>query len=226
MNLATTTIQSTSPMVNVDALNSIRTDIPDHVTLVAVSKTKPISNIQEAYDLGVRDFGENRVQELVEKHDALPEDINWHAIGHLQTNKAKQVANIAHLVHAVDSTRLFNALAKHAIKPLDVLLQLHIASESTKHGFTEEELINSIEEGLLSNPMINIRGVMGMATFTDNHNQIASEFRSLRNAYDKIKTGMGEGFDTVSMGMSGDWKIAIDEGSTLIRVGSAIFGHR
>ncbi|MBM56067.1 MAG: YggS family pyridoxal phosphate-dependent enzyme [Euryarchaeota archaeon] len=213
-------------MVNVDALNSIRTDIPDHVTLVAVSKTKPISNIQEAYDLGVRDFGENRVQELVEKHDALPEDINWHAIGHLQTNKAKQVANIAHLVHAVDSTRLFNALAKHAIKPLDVLLQLHIASESTKHGFTEEELINSIEEGLLSNPMINIRGVMGMATFTDNHNQIASEFRSLRNAYDKIKTGMGEGFDTVSMGMSGDWKIAIDEGSTLIRVGSAIFGHR
>ena len=213
-------------MVNVDALNSIRTDIPDHVTLVAVSKTKPISNIQEAYDLGVRDFGENRVQELVEKHGALPENINWHAIGHLQTNKAKQVANIAHLVHAVDSTRLFNALAKHAIKPLDVLLQLHIASESTKHGFTEEELINSIEEGLLSNPMINIRGVMGMATFTDNHNQIASEFRSLRNAYDKIKTGMGEGFDTVSMGMSGDWKIAIDEGSTLIRVGSAIFGHR
>lgn len=213
-------------MVNVDALNNIRTNIPDHVTLVAVSKTKPISNIQEAFDLGVRDFGENRVQELVEKHGALPEDINWHAIGHLQTNKAKQVANIAHLVHAVDSTRLFNALAKHAIKPLDVLLQLHIASESTKHGFTEEELINSIEEGLLSNPMINIRGVMGMATFTDNHNQIASEFRSLRNAYDKIKTGMGEGFDTVSMGMSGDWKIAIDEGSTLIRVGSAIFGHR
>ena len=213
-------------MVNVDALNSIRTEIPNHVTLVAVSKTKPISDIQDAYDLGVRDFGENRVQELVEKHGELPEDINWHAIGHLQTNKAKQVANISHLVHAVDSTRLFDALSKHAVNPLDVLLQLHIASESTKHGFTEEELMNSIEEGLLSNPMVNIRGVMGMATFTDNHNQIASEFRSLRNAYDKIKTGMGEGFDTVSMGMSGDWKIAIDEGSTLIRVGSAIFGHR
>lgn len=213
-------------MVNVDALNSIRTEIPNHVTLVAVSKTKPISDIQDAYDLGVRDFGENRVQELVEKHGELPEDINWHAIGHLQTNKAKQVANISHLVHAVDSTRLFDALSKHAVNPLDVLLQLHIASESTKHGFTEEELMNSIEEGLLSNPMINIRGVMGMATFTDNHNQIASEFRSLRNAYDKIKTGMGKDFDTVSMGMSGDWKIAIDEGSTLIRVGSAIFGHR
>lgn len=213
-------------MVNVDALNSIRTEIPNHVTLVAVSKTKPISDIQDAYDLGVRDFGENRVQELVEKHGELPEDINWHAIGHLQTNKAKQVANISHLVHAVDSTRLFDALSKHAVNPLDVLLQLHIASESTKHGFTEEELMNSIEEGLLSNPMINIRGVMGMATFTDNHNQIASEFRSLRNAYDKIKTGMGIDFDTVSMGMSGDWKIAIDEGSTLIRVGSAIFGHR
>lgn len=213
-------------MVNVDALNSIRTEIPNHVTLVAVSKTKPISDIQDAYDLGVRDFGENRVQELVEKHGELPEDINWHAIGHLQTNKAKQVANISHLVHAVDSTRLFVALSKHAVNPLDVLLQLHIASESTKHGFTEEELMNSIEEGLLSNPMINIRGVMGMATFTDNHNQIASEFRSLRNAYDKIKTGMGKDFDTVSMGMSGDWKIAIDEGSTLIRVGSAIFGHR
>ena len=213
-------------MVNVDALNSIRTEIPNHVTLVAVSKTKPISDIQDAYDLGVRDFGENRVQELVEKHGELPEDINWHAIGHLQTNKAKQVANISHLVHAVDSTRLFDALSKHAVNPLDVLLQLHIASESTKHGFTEEELMNSIEEGLLYNPMINIRGVMGMATFTDNHNQIASEFRSLRNAYDKIKTGMGKDFDTVSMGMSGDWKIAIDEGSTLIRVGSAIFGHR
>ena len=213
-------------MVNVDALNSIRTEIPNHVTLVAVSKTKPISDIQDAYDLGVRDFGENRVQELVEKHGELPEDINWHAIGHLQTNKAKQVANISHLVHAVDSTRLFDALSKHAVNPLDVLLQLHIASESNKHGFTEEELMNSIEEGILSNPMINIRGVMGMATFTDNHNQIASEFRSLRNAYDKIKTGMGKDFDTVSMGMSGDWKIAIDEGSTLIRVGSAIFGHR
>ena len=213
-------------MVNVDALNSIRAEIPAHVCLVAVSKTKPVSDIQQAYDAGVRDFGENRVQELLEKVGLLPEDIRWHAIGHLQTKKAKQVANIAHLVHAVDTTKLFEALAKSATKPLDVLLQLHIASESSKHGFSARELLDAIDSVLLENPSINIRGVMGMATFTDDELQIAREFKSLRKVFDKLQPSMGNHFDTVSMGMSGDWRIAIDEGSTMIRVGSAIFGQR
>ena len=213
-------------MVNVDALNSIRAEIPAHVCLVAVSKTKPVSDIQQAYDEGIRDFGENRVQELVEKCGQLPEDIRWHAIGHLQTNKAKQVANLAHLVHAVDSIRLIDALAKSAQQPLDILIQLHIASESSKHGFIERELLDAIDSGSFENPSLNIRGVMGMATFTDDELQIAREFKSLRKVFDKLQPTMGKQFDTVSMGMSGDWRIAIDEGSTMIRVGSAIFGHR
>ena len=140
--------------------------------------------------------------------------------------KAKQVANIAHLVHAVDTTKLFEALAKSATKPLDVLLQLHIASESSKHGFSARELLDAIDSVLLENPSINIRGVMGMATFTDDELQIAREFKSLRKVFDKLQPSMGNHFDTVSMGMSGDWRIAIDEGSTMIRVGSAIFGQR
>ena len=226
MSLAITTILNTSLMVNVDALNAIRAELPDHVTLVAVSKTKPVSDIREAYAEGVRDFGENRVQELVEKHGELPDDIRWHAIGHLQTNKAKHVAGIAHLVHAVDSTRLYSALSKHASDSLDVLLQLHIATESSKHGFSRDELIKALDEGLLSSPNLNIRGVMGMATFTDNTSQVAAEFRGLRNVYDQLKPTMGPEFDTVSMGMSGDWRIAVDEGSTMVRVGSAIFGLR
>ena len=226
MNLETTTTQNTSLMVNIDALNRIRAELPESVTLVAVSKTKPISDIREVYAEGVRDFGENRVAELVEKHGELPEDIRWHAIGHLQTNKAKHVTGIAHLVHAVDSTRLFDALVKHSDSKLDVLLQLHIATESSKHGFSEEELSEALERGLLENPMINVRGVMGMATFTDDYQQVAREFRSLRQFFDKIKGGMPSHFDTVSMGMSGDWRIAVDEGSTLVRVGSAIFGSR
>ena len=226
MSLATTTILNTSPMVNVDALNSIRAEIPEHVCLVAVSKTKPISDIQHAYDEGIRDFGENRVQELLEKVGQLPQDIRWHAIGHLQTKKAKQVANLAHLVHAVDSVKLFNALSKSAESPLDVLLQLHIASESSKHGFGEKELLEALDSELLNHSSINIRGVMGMATFTDDQFQIAREFKSLRKVFDKLKPTMGDQFDTLSMGMSGDWRIAIDEGSTLIRVGSAIFGNR
>lgn len=213
-------------MVNIDSLNCIRAELPESVTLVAVSKTKPISDIRKVYAEGVRDFGENRVAELIEKFGELPGDIRWHAIGHLQTNKAKQVTGIAHLVHAVDSTRLFDALVKHSDSKLDVLLQLHIATESSKYGFSEDELYEALESGLLENPMINVRGVMGMATFTDDHQQVAREFRSLRQFFDQIKGGMPSHFDTVSMGMSGDWRIAVDEGSTLIRVGSAIFGSR
>ena len=226
MSLAIMTTLNTSPMVNVDALNSIRAEIPEQVCLVAVTKTKPVSDILLAYEEGVRDFGENRVQELLEKVGQLPEDIRWHAIGHLQTKKAKHVANLAHLVHAVDSAKLFNALAKNAEAPLDVLLQLHIASESSKHGFNEKEIVEALDSDLLTHPSINIRGLMGMATFTDDQFQIAREFRILRKLFDKLKPTMDAQFDTLSMGMSGDWRIAIDEGSTMIRVGSAIFGHR
>ena len=213
-------------MVNVDELNRIREAIPNHVCLVAVTKTKPVADIQQAYDEGVRDFGENRVQELIEKVDQLPDDIKWHAIGHIQTNKAKHVANLAHLVHAVDSIRLFDSLSKSATEPLDVLLQVHIATESSKHGFNTRELNEALDSNLLSNPSINIQGLMGMATFTNNELQISREFRNLRKVFDQIKPSMGAQFDTLSMGMSGDWRIAVDEGSTMIRVGSAIFGHR
>jgi pyridoxal phosphate enzyme (YggS family) len=213
-------------MVNVEALNSIRATLPSTVTLVAVSKTKPISDIELAYAEGVRDFGENRVQELVEKQSGLPSDIRWHAIGHIQTKKAKLVAPIASLVHAVDSAKLFDALAQHANQPLDILLQVHIASEESKHGFKKNELLENLAKGLLSNPNIRVRGLMGMATFTDDEGQIAREFKGLRKIYEDVANGMNEDFDTLSMGMSGDWKIAVDEGTTLIRVGSAIFGSR
>ncbi len=210
-----------------EGLASIQNAIPSNVTLVAVSKTKPVEAIQEAYALGLRDFGENRAVELVEKVKALPDDIRWHAIGHLQRNKASLVAPISSLIHSVDSIRLYDALSKHAVEKLDVLIQVHIADEQNKHGFYPDDLKKILDYGdnLLS-PNMNIKGLMGMATFTDNHAQITTEFKALRNLFDEISPSMGLDFDTLSMGMSGDWKIAIDEGSTLIRVGSAIFGSR
>lgn len=213
-------------MINLDALREIQDSIPDSVKLVAVSKTKPAEAILDAYELGIRDFGENRVQELVEKSAALPADINWHAIGHLQRNKAKLVTPISHLIHAVDSTRLFEAIATCAEKSTDVLIQIHIAEEESKYGFTAEEIHEVLSSGLLQSPLVRIRGLMGMATFTDDHHKVAKEFRILRGVFEELKPAMSGDFDTLSMGMSGDWKIAVDEGSTLIRVGSAIFGTR
>ena len=210
-------------------LNAIRDAIPSHVTLVAVSKTQPLEAIATAYAEGMRDFGENRATELVEKADAFPDDIRWHAIGHLQTNKAKMVAPYSHLVHAVDSTRIYEALSQQIDeKPLDVLLQVHIAKEASKFGFLEEELRGLLDSGneTFSSKTIRIRGLMGMATFTQDTKQITQEFKGLRTFFDELAPSMGPEFDTLSMGMSGDWNIAIDEGSTLIRVGSAIFGSR
>lgn len=210
-----------------EGLASIQNAIPSNVTLVAVSKTKPIEAIQEAYALGMRDFGENRAVELAEKAKTLPSDIRWHAIGHLQRNKAAIVAPISTLIHAVDSVRLYDELSKYAGEKLEVLIQIHIADEQNKHGFSPDNFKKILEIGDdFHSPNVKIRGLMGMATFTDNNSQITNEFKALRTLFDEISPTMGEDFDTVSMGMSGDWKIAIDEGSTLIRVGSAIFGSR
>ena len=211
-------------------IQTIRDAVPEHVTLVAVSKTQPLDVIASAYAEGIRDFGENRVTEMVEKADAFPDDVRWHAIGHLQTNKAKIVAPLSHLIHAVDSTRIYEALALHKNpKPLDVLLQVHIAEESSKFGFLEDELRTLIAMSgneTFGNTSIRIKGLMGMATYTKDTTQIAKEFKGLRLLFEELAPTMGADFDTLSMGMSGDWNIAIDEGSTMIRVGSAIFGAR
>ena len=211
-------------------IQAIRDAVPDHVTLVAVSKTQPLDVIASAYAEGIRDFGENRVAELVEKTDAFPDDVRWHAIGHLQTNKAKIVAPLSHLIHAVDSTRIYEALAQHKnATPLDVLLQVHIAEETSKFGFLEDalrEMFALSGNETFGNTSIRIKGLMGMATYTKDTSQIAKEFKGLRSLFDELAPTMGADFDTLSMGMSGDWNIAIDEGSTMIRVGSAIFGAR
>ena len=211
-------------------IQAIRDAVPDHVTLVAVSKTQPLDVIASAYAEGIRDFGENRVAELVEKTDAFPDDVRWHAIGHLQTNKAKIVAPLSHLIHAVDSTRIYEALALHKnATPLDVLLQVHIAEETSKFGFLEDalrEMFALSGNETFGNTSIRIKGLMGMATYTKDTTQIAKEFKGLRSLFEELAPSMGADFDTLSMGMSGDWNIAIDEGSTMIRVGSAIFGAR
>jgi len=211
-------------------IQAIRDTVPEHVTLVAVSKTQPLDFIASAYAEGIRDFGENRVAELVEKADAFPDDVRWHAIGHLQTNKAKIVAPLSHLIHAVDSTRIYEALAQHKnATPLDVLLQVHIAEETSKFGFLEDalrEMFALSGNETFGNTSIRIKGLMGMATYTKDTTQIAKEFKGLRSLFEELAPSMGADFDTLSMGMSGDWNIAIDEGSTMIRVGSAIFGAR
>ena len=187
----------------------------------------------ELYNQGQRDFGENRVQELVQKQRQLPEDINWHLIGHLQTNKVKQVINIVHLIHSIDSPRLLKEISKQAEKtgrPAACLLQFKIAKEESKYGFD----LNSAVEMLESEPFknyhhIQISGVMGMATFTDDMAQVRLEFRQLKNIFDQLKTRYfqnDERFREISMGMSGDYKIALEEGSTMVRIGSLIFGPR
>ncbi|KXK37335.1 MAG: YggS family pyridoxal phosphate-dependent enzyme [Saprospiraceae bacterium] len=204
-----------------------------HVALVAVSKTKPADLIRELYDQGQRIFGENRVQEMVEKYELLPTDIEWHLIGHLQKNKVKYIAPFVSLVHSVDSNDLLKVIHKEALKNkrvIPVLLQFHIADEETKFGLSIEEaesILTDMEQRPLSG--IQIVGVMGMATFTDNTDQIREEFRRLKQYFDRLKARFfheSEVFKHISMGMSGDYKIAIEEGSTMIRVGSAIFGAR
>ncbi len=213
-------------------LTQINNTLPDHVTLVAVSKTKPIADIQEAYDAGQRVFGENKVQEMVTKHDELPKDIQWHMIGHLQRNKVKYMAHFVDLIHGVDSFKTLKEIDKQAKKHnrvINCLLQAHIAQENTKFGFSfneMDEIINSDEFKELNN--IKVVGLMGMATFTDNQNQIKEEFTSLKNYFDSKKSYQSQNFDlkTLSMGMSGDYQLAIDCGSTMVRIGSSIFGVR
>ncbi|SNS67919.1 hypothetical protein SAMN06295967_11611 [Belliella buryatensis] len=201
--------------------------------LVAVSKTKPISLLQEAYDAGIRDFGENKVQELVEKQEQLPADIRWHMIGHLQRNKVKYIAPFVHLIHGVDSFKLLKEINKQAKKvdrTISCLIQMHIAEEDSKFGFDQQELdemLQSKEIHELSN--VKIIGLMGMATFTDDESQVRKEFRGLKHLFDQLKSQkLPDSFELkeISMGMSGDYLIAQEEGSTMVRIGSAIFGSR
>jgi len=203
-----------------------------NATLVAVSKTKPLEAIKELYDLGHRDFGENYVQELLDKEAQLPKDIRWHFIGHLQGNKVKFIAPFVHLIHGIDSFKLLKEVNKQGTKinrVIDVLLQVHIALEETKFGFSEDELLNTnVEHELHELNNVRVTGLMGMASFTDDMNQVRSEFKTLKNIFNKhaqLKTKNYK-LKTLSMGMSADYKIALEEGSNMIRVGSLLFGKR
>lgn len=211
-------------------LDQIKSTLPENVSLVAVSKTKPNEDILEAYKAGHRAFGENKVQELCSKHDYLPKDIEWHMIGHLQRNKVKYITPFVALIHGVDSFRLLQEINKQGAKNKRVipcLLQFHIAEESSKFGLSLEEikeLIHSNAFTELNN--ISIHGVMGMATFTDNQDQVAKEFQSLNFIFNEISNHFSSDFKIISMGMSGDYELAIKNGSNMVRVGSSIFGAR
>tara|TARA_B110000971_G_scaffold47497_1_gene47535 strand:- start:18008 stop:18670 length:663 start_codon:yes stop_codon:yes gene_type:complete len=210
-------------------LTQIKIQLPSHVTLVAVSKTKPVEDLMEAYDAGQRIFGENKIQEMAEKHQQMPKDIQWHMIGNVQRNKVKYMASFVDLVHGVDSLKLLNEINKQAAKHqrvINCLLQLKIAQEDTKFGMTSKEaheILNSQHYKSLKN--IAIVGVMGMASFTENTAQITEEFTLLKSDFDSLKN-TEENLKVVSMGMSGDYPLAIENGSTMIRVGSSIFGAR
>ena len=211
-------------------IKNIKKIIPKEVKLIAVSKTKPAEMIQEAMVSGHLDFGENKVQEMVFKHEALSKEIRWHMIGHLQRNKVKYIAPFVHLIHGADSKKLLETINKEGKKNnriINCLLQFHIAKESTKFGFSIEELREIISLKTYQNwDNINIKGVMGMATFTDNKVQVKEEFSLLRSFFDELKPVFGDDFKTLSMGMSGDYLEAINEGSNMIRIGSDIFGTR
>ena len=206
-------------------LKALQKSLTNEVVLVAVSKTKTNADILQAYNSGQRIFGENKVQELVQKQEELPKDIQWHMIGHLQSNKVKYIAPFVSLIHGVDSLKLLREISKRAAQNkriIDCLLQVHIATESSKFGFG----INELEDTLIAVQEfknINIKGLMGMATFTNDRTQIRKEFSSLRMVFNQIKTHQ---INTLSIGMSGDYQIAIENGSTMIRIGSAIFGAR
>ena len=201
---------------------------PSHVKLVAVSKTKPVEDLQEAYACGQRIFGENYVQELVDKQAQLPSDIEWHFIGNLQSNKVKYIAPFVALIHGVNSISTLKEIDKQAKKlnkHIDILLQLHVATEESKFGFSEEEVLEiAAQKELYAN--VNFRGVMGMASFTEDQTLIRKEFQVVNRIFSLLKPLFGENFNEISMGMSGDWEIAVEEGSTLVRIGSAIFGSR
>ncbi|WP_298899039.1 YggS family pyridoxal phosphate-dependent enzyme [uncultured Psychroserpens sp.] len=212
-----------------DNLNKINSQLPEQITLVAVSKTKPVSDLMEAYNAGQRIFGENKIQEMVEKHEQMPNDIEWHMIGHVQRNKVKYMAEFVHLIHGIDSLKLLKEVDKQAKKYdriINCLLQIKIAEEDSKFGMSlsdAKELLTSEEFSQLNN--VNISGVMGMATFTTNNSQIEQEFKRLKTTFDELKSIL-HSIEIISMGMSGDYQLAIDCGSTMIRVGSSIFGSR
>jgi pyridoxal phosphate enzyme (YggS family) len=208
--------------VNKEAYSKMKAELDaKHVTLVAVSKTKPVSDIIELHELGQLDFGENYVQELVDKQAQLPKDIHWHFIGHLQSNKVKYIAPFIHLIHGVDSLKLLKEINKEAAKNnriINVLLQVHIAEEETKFGMNQEELQTAMQEVLQN---VKVCGLMGMASFSDDTNKVRNEFKHLKELYDRYPQ-----FSILSTGMSGDYKIAVEEGSTMVRIGSLIFGER
>ncbi|ADB37167.1 YggS family pyridoxal phosphate-dependent enzyme [Spirosoma linguale] len=215
-----------------DTIRLIESELHDKAKLIAVTKTKPVELLREAYEAGCRRFGENKVQEMAEKQPQLPDDVQWHLIGHLQTNKVKYIAPFVALIHSVDSLKLLQEINKQAAKSnrvIDCLLQIYIADEETKFGLSAEEaeaLLNAPELDALSH--IRIVGLMGLATNTDDTDKVRLEFRGLKELYDKlgqIKRPMIQ-FSELSMGMSGDYRLAVEEGSTLVRVGSAIFGSR
>ena len=213
-------------------LDTIKQTLPNHVTLVAVSKTKPVSDLMEAYNAGQRIFGENKIQEMADKYQEMPKDIKWHMIGHVQRNKVKYMAEFVDLIHGVDSLKLLKEINKQALKHdriINCLLQIKIAEEDSKFGMRikdAEALLLSETVSELKN--INIVGLMGMATFTDNKDQIKEEFLRLKSAFEDLKTIKTSNcnLQTISMGMSGDYKLAIECGSTMVRVGSSIFGER
>jgi pyridoxal phosphate enzyme (YggS family) len=207
--------------------------LPQGIKLVAVSKTKPVEDILKVYNTGHKIFGENRVQELAAKYEQLPRDIEWHLIGHLQSNKVKYIAKFVHLIHSVDSLKLLVTINQEAIKSeriIDVLFQIYIAREETKFGLDKNELIEILVSSEFKNlKNINVRGLMGIASFTEDVDQVRFEFRQLKEIFDTCKHDYfaeDSNFSELSMGMSGDYKIAIDEGATIIRVGSLLFGER
>ncbi|MFM8807094.1 MAG: YggS family pyridoxal phosphate-dependent enzyme [Sphingomonadales bacterium] len=216
--------------VNENVYHQLRTELDERgVTLLAVSKTKPIADIEALYQLGHRDFAENYVQELVEKQPLLPADIRWHFIGHLQRNKVKYIASFCHLIQGVDSLSLLQEINKQAQKHhrvMEVLLQVHIATEETKFGLSEEEVFSILARRSLY-PQVRITGLMGMASFTDDTQQVQREFLYLRSIFEKARKQFPDhSLAVLSMGMSGDYRLAIDCGSTMVRVGSLLFGAR
>lgn len=216
-----------------DNLKTVRQSIPSHIQLVVVTKTMPVASLQKAYDCGERIFGENKVQEIIQKQALLPSDIKWHLIGHLQTNKVKSIVPFVEMIQSVDSLKLLQEIDKQALKHNKIqkcLLQFHIAEEETKFGFNLEE-VKAVLNHIKINPLSNIQicGVMGMATFTKDENQIRKEFRYLKSIFDILKSEYfidNEYFKEISMGMSGDFELAIAEGATIVRVGTMIFGER
>ena len=211
--------------INKEKYKEIITELEGKATLVAVSKTKPIEDILALYNEGQKDFGENYVQELVDKEAVLPKDIRWHFIGHLQSNKVKYIAPFVHLIHGVDSESLLTEINKQALKNnriIDCLLQVHIATEETKFGFDEEEILN-LKIAQFEN--VKIKGLMGMASFSDDMSLVRNEFKKLKNIYNQLST-LNSQLSTLSMGMSSDYKIAIEEVSNMVRIGSLLFGER